>query len=334
MKTGRKGLMFCIPILHTIAQGILYFLSITGFCAGPNSEIEDFFKYLDPENTSGSIVAANRNILYNTNITRIITIYTWDRGDFLAEIGIADDKDQFSIKKLLSASGKWRGTNWSYYPNRKSLNYIIKLSKDQSEFVEGLSGYFPDEARFLAIIGRGVIITEFKSFERQGNIVKGFIQQKRVPITGNVERKGDEYIFVYKYEDLDIARSNVVRLKEYDSGTYIPTSLTIYLIKDGTIVLENDYVVLAVTNKPVKTILSPFILYKDNIENIFEQVGEKLYCVKNGIRTELPGKSHRFNEVPIFNDPIKNTLLLIGLIIFMSIMVLMLWIFLKARGKS
>ena len=303
-----------------------------GFCSESNEGIEDFFKYPDPEKTSGSIVVADKDVLNNTNVSKIITIYSWDKGNFLSEMGLADENDQFSIKKLLSASGKWDGKNWSFYSDGNYLSYITKLSKSQLEYVRGINGRFPKEAEFAKIIGRGVDILELKDFERQGRIVKGFVQQKRVPINGQVERRGDEYIFVYNFTGSDLIRSNVMKLREFNSGTYIPSYLTTYFINNGTTILENNYVVLVLTNKPVKNSLSPFILYKD--AKIFEQVGERVFSVENGLKKEIPVERPGTKQEFLFSDKMgKTTLLLIGLIIFISVIAILLWISIKARGK-
>jgi hypothetical protein len=60
--------------------------------------------------------------------------------------------------------------------------------------------------------------------------------------------------------------------------------LVTYRIYRGITNLCDDCHIIAITNKPVKTSLNPLTLYKN--AKILEQIGEKIFDVKNGNKTE------------------------------------------------
>ncbi len=312
----KKNYFSAIVLSLTIFIEVAFKLYATG-------DVEDFFQYVDPNKTAGTIAV----VFGNTNDSiksKVIDVMIWDHNDFIAERGIPINDDIYSVTNIIEAGGRWKGTNWQY--NRKNLTFFTKLTRNQINVAESSGGKSIAEFTFYKILGRGIDLSEFKQIEHHGNIFNG-ITQRRIPIIGNVVPGEEEnkYICSYKLFSTELSYQSTVKLQKFPDGGFIPTRLVTYRIYRGITNLCDDCHIIAITNKPVKTSLNPLTLYKN--AKILEQIGEKIFDVKNGNKTQIMSGTQ-----PTFLK--SNILLFIALFLFITIITAILWIFLKSRGRT
>ena len=262
-----------------------------------------FTNSVDPTKTSGFLAVSNLAPQFTpgtkpvTNGLPLVTIFSWDRGNFVAESGISlvGPIDAPSLGRVLTGSGTWMGTNWDYQLAGRGGGYLsidLKPSKEQEDLSRTLRGRSPALFRFEAFLARGMDYPDFITLATtaNGEVIGMFAGD--IPISGRMTADDATHsvALAWAVADLGITNINRVRLEAFAGGGFIPSRLETWQVSGGATNLKSAYVLLASGTNPLYRSLSPMDLYPK--ASLRERERDRLYLVSTNRRVEIPRRIH------------------------------------------
>jgi hypothetical protein len=315
-----KGGTKLLPLVTVLFLALLQQAAIH---SKPAASVEEFFGYVNPRTTAGAMAVRRLRGAYDTNAPLWVTVYSWDRGDFLAETGSVDSQNPLAVTNLAFSAGKWKGTNWTYRAGDLVIISSVTKGSNLAEFVGALGGKMPEEATFATIMGRGLDLEDFEDLKNSGETIRGVYQQ-RIPITGRLESGTGrlEYNLSYRLEGTETARSHHLILQSFPGGGFVPSRLTTWVVHRGATNLESDYEVIALRAAPARSALSPFALYEH--AKLLEQAGDNLFSTESGRRIEI-----KRNPIEV---PRSHKALFVAIVVSLTVLAVLLRFLLRLRG--
>jgi hypothetical protein len=284
------------------------------------------FGTVDPATTTGTLVIyfSSDNDL-DGPLPELIpaTVFSWDKNNFMSELGILRDLIDLEFQMLNLATGSFAGEHWQFDGDQLVLHKAPGPAR--AEMLEIRHGRTPDEVTLHKILGLGMDFADSMTLHLDGTSLYGLFR-RQMPIIGkmawNPEARKLEYS--YQLQGLEATYSHQVELEPFCEGGWIAKRIRTKAVLRGNETMTESFRVLAHYCEVRRGSLSPLDRFPDY--PVLEAHDGRVFSTSDGELREIP------REVPLKREiekvPSRLRHIMLGLLIVVGILT-----FLVKMGK-